>query len=79
MTKLEDNIWVRTWCGIAGHELTECFRRVPSQSKEHAVKITELEKHVAAEIAPLKKAIEGIGDLREQVGGLTDRVAALET
>ena len=75
----EDDIWVCLWCGIAGHDFTECFRRVPSHTKEHATKITELEKYVAAEIGPLKKAVENVGTLQHQVSGLTWRVAALET
>ena len=58
---------------------SECFRRVPSQTKEHATKITELEKHINAEITPLKKAVENISGIKDQLGNLTDRVAALET
>mmetsp|Transcript_2513 Transcript_2513/g.4647 ORF Transcript_2513/g.4647 Transcript_2513/m.4647 type:complete len:438 (+) Transcript_2513:2379-3692(+) len=74
-----DDIHVCLWCGIAGHDFSECFRRVPSQTKEHATKITELEKHINAEIAPLKKAVENISGIKDQLGTLTDRVAALET
>ena len=69
--KEEDNIHVCWWCGIAGHDFSECFRRVPSQTKEHATKISELEKHVAAEIAPLKKVVESIGGIKDQLGSLT--------
>ena len=38
-----------------------------------------LEKHINAEIAPLKKAVENISGIKDQPGTLTDRVAALET
>ena len=79
MPSAEDNIWVCTRCGIAGHDFTECFRRVPSQTKEHSEKLTELDRKIESEIAPLKKALDGVGDLKIQVGSLSDRVAALES
>ena len=73
MPNAEDDIHVCLWCGIDGHDFIDCFRRVPSQTREQATKITELEKYATAEIGQLKKAGE------PQLGNLTDRVAALET
>ena len=75
----EDDIWVCRWCGIGGHDFTECFRRILSQTKEHSEELLEIYKKIESEIAPLKKAFDVVSDLKIQVGSFSDRVAALET
>ena len=74
-----DDIRVCTWCGVLGHDISDCFRRVPSQVKEYDAKFATLDDRITEELAPIKKALAQYDTLSSDVKQLTTRVDHLYT